>query len=110
MLQILTEIAAKNRALGVGRGIVSEAAVLNQALKQAGCGAEVQMRMDGEGLPFKTDGGNYILDAHAKRIAHPEGLADAIKRIVGVVDHGLFIGIARTEILGKAKGVEIREA
>lgn len=81
------------------------------ALKATACdGVEVKLREDNNGAPVITDGGNYIFDAHCKRIPSPEGLADALKRITGIVDHGLFIGLARTVILGKAKGVEIREA
>lgn len=81
------------------------------ALRDAQCvGREVTLRQKPDGSPYVTDGGNYIFDAHAKRILNPEGLADALKRITGVVEHGLFIGLARTAILGKAKGVEIREA
>jgi ribose 5-phosphate isomerase A len=80
------------------------------ALRETGCaGGEVKLREIAPGKPLITDGGNYILDAHAERIAKPEALADALKRIPGVVEHGLFIGMARTVILGKAKGVEIRE-
>ena len=81
------------------------------ALRDAQCvGREVTLRQKPDGSPYITDGGNYIFDAHAKRILNPEGLGDALKRITGVVEHGLFIGLARTAILGKAKGVEIREA
>lgn len=81
------------------------------ALREHGCdGSEVALRNDSAGKPFHTDGGNLILDAKAQRIPDPEGLADALKRVTGVVEHGLFIGLARIVILGKAKGVEIREA
>ena len=59
--------------------------------------------------PVVTDGGNYVIDAHAKRIPAPEALAAALKSITGVVDHGLFLGLARTVILGKDKGADIRE-
>jgi ribose 5-phosphate isomerase A len=82
-----------------------------EALRDTGCeGVAVTLR-DGAAPanPLVTDGGNYILDAHAKRIPQPELLADALKRITGVVEHGLFIDVARTVVLGQAKGVEIRE-
>jgi ribose 5-phosphate isomerase A len=81
---------------------------IEAALRDSGCaGSAVVLRQRG-GAPFVTDGGNYILDARAGVIPDPEGLADALKRIVGVVEHGLFIGLARTAILGTAEGVEIR--
>lgn len=92
-------------------GFTLTAEKIYAALKQAGCdGREVTLREKGGGEPFVTDGGNYIFDAHCKRIAQPEFLGDALKRLVGVVEHGLFIGLARTAIIGKAKGAEIREA
>ncbi|MBL8542503.1 MAG: ribose-5-phosphate isomerase A, partial [Hyphomonadaceae bacterium] len=58
--------------------------------------------------PVITDGGNYILDAHARKIADPDALGDALKRVAGVVEHGLFIGLAQTVILGRADGAEIK--
>lgn len=81
------------------------------ALRSSGCaGAEVALRVAGKANePVITDGGNYILDAHAKRIPNPPALADALKRVAGVVEHGLFIGLAQTVILGKDKGADVRE-
>jgi ribose 5-phosphate isomerase A len=80
------------------------------ALRETGCaGDEVVLRITGKSNePVITDGGNYILDAHAKRIPDAQKLADALKRIAGVVEHGLFIGLSRTVILGKAKGAEVK--
>jgi ribose 5-phosphate isomerase A len=80
------------------------------ALKATGCaGNEVSLRTSGKANePVVTDGGNYILDAHAGRIADPEKLSAALKDIAGVVEHGLFIGLAKTVILGKAKGAEVK--
>jgi ribose 5-phosphate isomerase A len=83
---------------------------IRQALHETGCaGDEVSLRISGKANePVITDGGNYIIDAHAKRIAEPDALADALARIAGVVEHGLFIGLATTVILGKAKGAEVK--
>jgi ribose 5-phosphate isomerase A len=82
------------------------------ALRESQCaGHEVALRTSGKANePVITDGGNYILDAHAKLMPAPDRLASALERIPGIVEHGLFINLARTVILGKAKGVEIREA
>lgn len=84
---------------------------VREALRQTGCeGEEVVLRVSGKANePVITDGGNYILDAHARRIPDAEALADALKRIAGVVEHGLFLGLAHTVILGKAKGAEIKQ-
>ena len=81
-----------------------------EALRKTGCsGHEVVLRVSGKANePVITDGGNYILDAHAKRIANAEALAAELQAIAGVVEHGLFIGLAQTVILGKAKGAEVK--
>jgi ribose 5-phosphate isomerase A len=83
---------------------------IHEALRETGCaGHEVTLRTSGKANePVITDGGNYILDAHAKRIPNPEALAAALQQIAGVVEHGLFIGLARTVIVGKAKGADVR--
>jgi ribose 5-phosphate isomerase A len=75
-----------------------------------GCaGDEVVLRVSGKANePVITDGGNYILDAHAKRIPDAEALSAALKQIAGVVEHGLFIGLSHAVILGKAKGAEVK--
>jgi ribose 5-phosphate isomerase A len=57
-------------------------------------GFETVLRLgDGE-KPYITDGGHYILDAETGAIDDPAALATAIKAITGVVDHGIFAGIA----------------
>jgi ribose 5-phosphate isomerase A len=84
---------------------------IHEALKATGCeGHEVTLRTSGKANePVITDGGNYIIDAHAKRIPNAEALGAALKDIAGVVEHGLFIGLAHVVILGKAKGAEIKQ-
>ncbi|HVY83869.1 MAG TPA: ribose-5-phosphate isomerase RpiA [Caulobacterales bacterium] len=90
-------------------GFGATARHITGALRACGCeGTELVLREAPSRQPFVTDCGNYILDAHAQRIPHPERLADALKGITGVVEHGLFIGLARTVILGDEKGVEIK--
>ncbi len=44
--------------------------------------------------PYVTDGGHWILDCDPAPMADPPALAAALKGLVGVVEHGLFIGIA----------------
>ncbi|MBY0564804.1 MAG: ribose-5-phosphate isomerase RpiA [Hyphomonadaceae bacterium] len=83
---------------------------VRSALRQTGCaGDEVNLRVSGKANePVITDGGNYILDAHAGRIPDAEALDAALKQVAGVVEHGLFIGLAHVVVLGKAKGAEVR--
>lgn len=74
-----------------------------------GLTGDVTLR-EGRDGPFRTDGGNYILDASFGRIADPEALSDALRRIPGVLEHGLFLGIADLAIVAGADGVRTIEA
>ena len=58
------------------------------------------------GEPVVTDGGNLIYDAACGRITAPAALAQALKGLTGVVDHGLFLDLADEGILGVGAGVE----
>lgn len=75
----------------------------------AGCEGEISLRMGADGKPFMTDSGNVILDCAFGRIEDPEGLDDALKLVPGVVETGLFIGIADVAILSAADGIEVLE-
>ena len=52
------------------------------------------LRLRSDGSPFVTDGGNYILDCAFGKIESAHALERALNDVVGVVEHGLFIGIA----------------
>lgn len=60
-----------------------------------------------DGKPVITDGGNFILDCQCESIGAPEALADALSKVPGVVDHGLFIGIASAAVIGDANGAKV---
>jgi ribose 5-phosphate isomerase A len=62
-----------------------------------------------QGLAFVTDGGHFILDAALGKIADPRSLSLALAAIPGVVEHGLFIGLAQTAIIAGSDGVRIVE-
>jgi ribose 5-phosphate isomerase A len=70
----------------------------------------VVQRCTPQGRPFVTDGGHYLLDASLGRIPDPEALAAQLAEIPGVVEHGLFIGLASAAILAGPEGVRIVEA
>jgi ribose 5-phosphate isomerase A len=55
----------------------------------------------------KDDGGHLILDAHMGRISDVAALDDALRRIPGVVEHGLFIGLCTTAYLASPNGVAV---
>jgi len=67
-------------------------------------GADAHMRMS-SGAPFITDGGNRILDCDFGRIADPARLDERIRRIVGVVESGLFISRADPVFVADTSGV-----
>ncbi len=73
----------------------------------AGLGLNVEptLRMT-RGEPFVTDGGHLILDASFGRIPDTRALSDALHAIPGVVEHGLFLGLADTAIVAGDAGVE----
>lgn len=66
---------------------------------------DLKLRQTGEGKAFMTDGGHYIIDAHCNSIEQPEALAMALAGIPGVVDHGLFLGMAELILVGGPDGV-----
>ncbi len=59
-----------------------------------------------DGAAVLTDGGNLIYDAACVAIAHPAALADDLKSVTGVVDHGLFLDLADEGLIGTDGGVE----
>ncbi|MDZ4689865.1 ribose-5-phosphate isomerase RpiA [Terricaulis sp.] len=83
---------------------------IQDALRATGCsGDEVALRIAGKSNePVITDGGNYILDAHALRIPDADALGAALKSIAGVVEHGLFLGLAQTVIIGTSEGANVK--
>jgi ribose 5-phosphate isomerase A len=69
-------------------------------------GVDVPVRLRGGDVPFVTDGGHHILDIDMGEIDEPVSLSRALLEIPGVVDHGLFIGIADAAYLAADGGVE----
>lgn len=74
------------------------------ALERLGCKA--LLRQAGKG-PFLSDEGHYILDCRFPPITEPAMLAREVKAITGVVDHGLFIGLAHRAIIAGPAGVQV---
>ena len=79
---------------------VSDTSVLN------GCKGLVTLR-GSQDAPFVTDNGNYILDCAFGEINDPEQVARQLSLIPGVVEHGLFIGVAHAAVIAGANGIEI---
>jgi len=70
-------------------------------------GAQVQLRVNADGTPYVTDENNHILDCRFGEIQDADGLARELSQMPGVVEHGLFIGMASVALL--ARGNEIVE-
>jgi ribose 5-phosphate isomerase A len=70
-----------------------------------GEGAQITQRQTAQGTPYLTDGGNFILDAKFEPIADAAALERRLLRIVGVVETGLFIGMAEQALVASPEGV-----
>ena len=81
---------------------------LKVVCEKFGIAGEVAQRRVGN-RAFITDGGNYIFDCQFGSIQDPEGLADALIRTCGVVEHGLFINLADKAYLAVKGGVRAIE-
>jgi ribose 5-phosphate isomerase A len=86
-------------------GLAATRRHIEQAI--AGLGLAGPIRLRGGSTPFVTDGGHYILDCALGAIDEPSRLDQALSMIPGVVEHGLFIGLARAAIIAGAEGVQV---
>ena len=68
--------------------------------------ADIRLRASAAGPAFLSDGGNFILDCSLGRIESAQTLDEALKAIPGVIETGLFIGMAREVILAGPDGVQ----
>lgn len=72
--------------------------------------SEVTLRIQENGRPFRTSQKNYVLDCRFEAIPDPESLGVKLRQIIGVVEHGLFVGMTETAIIGRNDAVEIVKA
>jgi ribose 5-phosphate isomerase A len=90
-------------------GLAATQRAIETAAAAAGAPGHTLLRRDENGHAFVTDGGHWILDANLGRIADPKALADRLSSIPGVVEHGLFVGLAQAAILSGPAGLRIVE-
>jgi ribose 5-phosphate isomerase A len=90
-------------------GLVATRTMVAACAAEAGCRGTVELRLAKDGQPFVTDGGNYLLDCAFGRIDWPERLDEALKRVPGVVENGLFLGIADVAVVAGPDGVAVIE-
>ncbi|HEX3503891.1 MAG TPA: ribose-5-phosphate isomerase RpiA [Xanthobacteraceae bacterium] len=89
------------------------AAVTHRAVEAAtaaaGSPGPALIRKGKDGHPFVTDGGHWLFDAQLQRIADPKALAERLSAIPGVMEHGLFIGLAWAVIVAGPGGARLIE-
>jgi ribose 5-phosphate isomerase A len=79
------------------------------AFAECGVSGQMVLRKARDGHAFVTDGGHWIIDAHLERIVDASRLARSLNAIAGVVEHGLFIGLASMVVLAGAQGIRVVE-
>jgi ribose 5-phosphate isomerase A len=110
---IITDATKRVKTLGkfplpvevVNMGIKATAWKLERAFRMLGMSPKMTLRMR-DAQPFRTDMGNAIIDAACDEIKEPERLEFVLNNIPGVVNNGLFIGIASRIIMATSKGIE----
>ena len=77
----------------------------SQAAYLESLGAQPILRLNKDGTPFKTDQGNLILDCRFGPISQPAQLAAHLGERAGIVEHGLFLGLATDVIVASVEGI-----
>jgi ribose 5-phosphate isomerase A len=90
-------------------GLAATELAIGRALEWLTLPVRLKVRIGAGGHPFVTDSGHRIIDAALGRIADPDALADALAAIPGVVEHGLFLGLAGTAIVAGPSGIRVIE-
>jgi ribose 5-phosphate isomerase A len=76
-----------------------------EKLKQLG--AHPSLRLDADHLPYVTDSGHFILDCAFGPMANPKEIAHHLDHVVGLVEHGMFLGFASEVFVGGSDSVKI---
>jgi len=79
---------------------------IRKACEAIGLNADFVLR-GGEGDPYLTDGGHYIIDASFGRIPDAKALSTALLEVPGVVQHGLFINLATACVIAGEQGIDV---
>jgi ribose 5-phosphate isomerase A len=87
-------------------GLMATMRLVEAIAVETGCHGIVTLRPGPGDAPFVTDQGNLILDCAFGTIPEPEVLAFSLKRVPGVVEHGLFLGLADLAIVAGKGGVK----
>ncbi len=90
-------------------GLGATKRAMEAAFSQSCLGGGMSVRKAKDGHAFVTDGGHWIVDAHLTSVPDPVKLAGALSAIPGVVEHGLFVGLASMAVLAGEKGIRVVE-
>jgi ribose 5-phosphate isomerase A len=90
-------------------GLAATRRAMAEAFAKCGVSGQMVVRKGKDGHVFVTDSGHWIVDAHLGRIQEASRLALLLSAIPGVVEHGLFIGLASTAILAGGQGIRVIE-
>jgi ribose 5-phosphate isomerase A len=90
-------------------GLAVTQRAIGKAFAETGVSGQMGVRKGKDGHVFVTDGGHWIVDAHLGRISDAPRLAGLLASIPGVVEHGLFIGLASTAVLAGSQGIHVVE-
>jgi len=90
-------------------GLAATRRAMAEVFTKCGVSGQMVVRKGTDGHVFVTDGGHWIVDAHLGRIQDASRLATLLSVIPGVVEHGLFIGLASTAILAGGQGIRVIE-
>jgi len=90
-------------------GFAATRRALAEAFEECRLSGPMVVRKGGDGHAFVTDGGHWIVDAHLGRIADAPRLSGLLNAIPGVVEHGLFTGLASTVVLAGLQGIRVVE-
>jgi ribose 5-phosphate isomerase A len=115
---IIADVSKKVATLGkfplpveaVKFGLQATINMIDGLASEIGCEGDIVVRQAPGGGAFITDSGNFILDCAFGAIKDPEALEDILRAVPGVVESGLFIGVADYGIIAGPGGVEVIEA
>lgn len=91
-------------------GLAATHRLVVRGAERIGLSGDVVLRRAPNRDPFVTDGGHLILDCHFGGIVDPPALAAQLVAVPGVVEHGLFIGMARAVVTNGPDGAQVIEA
>jgi len=87
-------------------GLKATQIAIGKAARELGLEGAVTLRQK-DGETFVTDGGHFILDASFGRIPDADALSQSLHAIPGVVEHGLFLGVAKVAVIAGSAGVRV---